>query len=290
MKAPAEVTVGAGFAVTVAVSCPQGCDLHSLPLRVTAPGGAVNDLTIGDEALALTAPARAGEHLWTVSFPTHEAAGVHHEESSRTVAISTRPIATSLAVWDVPSPVVRGSRFSIKAGAKSASGCALGGMAIEVRDQAGAVLGTGELKDTPWPGSSALYWTDIELCAPSTDDIASSTVAFAAAGLDLSHDSSSSQFSFAVVPPPEHRLTVTVIEKEKATPIEDVQVIAGVYRAATDRAGMADIQLPKGTYDLAIWKVGFEAEPTTVTVSADLAVEVAATVVPEDDPDAAWQM
>jgi len=89
---------------------------------------------------------------------------------------------------------------------------------------------------------------------------------------------------------PEHTLTVKVVEKETAKPVEDVQVLAGPYRVPTNATGVACLRVPKGTYELAIWKVGYEADPRTLTVDADLAVEIAATVVPDDDPDALWQM
>ena len=37
-------------------------------------------------------------------------------------------------------------------------------------------------------------------------------------------------------------------------------------------------------------KVGYEAPASSVTIDADAAVEVAVAVVPEENPDAAWQM
>jgi hypothetical protein len=48
--------------------------------------------------------------------------------------------------------------------------------------------------------------------------------------------------------------------------------------------------MPKGTYDVWVWKVGYEAPASSVTIDADAAVEVAVAVVPEENPDAAWQM
>jgi len=46
----------------------------------------------------------------------------------------------SLAVWDVPMPVVTGEKFPIKVGVKSASGRAPVGGRVEVSDAAGAVV------------------------------------------------------------------------------------------------------------------------------------------------------
>jgi hypothetical protein len=67
-----------------------------------------------------------------------------------------------------------------------------------------------------------------------------------------------------------------------AAPIQDVQVALGPYRAATDKAGRAHIETPAGTYDLAVWKSGFEAAPKTIEVTADLSVRVELTRLPEE--------
>src|SRR5207302_8959465 len=132
--------------------------------------------------------------------------------------------------------------------AKSAGGSSLAGTAIEVCDEAGEVLARGELNDTPWPGTDALYWTEVALRAPATAGLRIWSVKFAAAGLELPHDASSASFSIAVVDPPEHRLTVKVVAKETQAPIEDAVVCLGAYRASTGPFGVAEVMMPKGTY------------------------------------------
>jgi hypothetical protein len=116
------------------------------------------------------------------------------------------------------------------------------------------------------------------------------TVNFAAADIATPHERSSSRFSVAIVQPPEHRLTVEVFERETKAPIEDAQVRLGAYRAATGPSGRAEVAMPKGTYDLTVWKVGYEAPGQTVDVSQDGSVQVEAVVVPPENPDAAWLM
>ena len=64
----------------------------------------------------------------------------------------------------------------------------------------------------------------------------------------------------------------------------------GAYRAATGQSGSAEIMMPKGSYDLNVWKSGYDAPTTTVAIDADVTLEVAVTAVPEENPDAAWQM
>jgi hypothetical protein len=275
--------------------------LSRLPLTITAPGGTTVAAELaggggqngaGEDArtVMLTAPLQVGEHVWRVSCAPHEAGGVRHEECTLPVVVRTRPHQTSLAAWAIPSPVVTGQRFAIKAGAKSAMACDLNGRMIEVRDETGAMMAQGSLGPAPWPGTSALYWAELELQAPSQAGMFSWSVRFDAAELDIPHEDAAASFSIAIVSPPEHRLTVKVFERETAAPIADAQVRLGAYRAATDPSGLAEIMMPKGTYDVWVWKVGYEAPASSVTIDADAAVEVAVAVVPEENPDAAWQM
>ncbi len=295
--APAEVAAGTDIMLKVKVSCAAGCDLGGMPVRVTAADGTVVGSKPGTVAgqdkatdITLEAPRRVGEHTWSVVFGPQDVAGIRHEATPLPVRISTIPHATSLAVWAIPSPVVMGQRFAIKVGAKSAAGVALTGGSVEVRDESGAVVADGCLGETPLPGTSALYWTDIELPAPVTEGMHAWSVTFEPQELELPHECASTTFSASIVRPPEHRLTIKVIEKETAAPIADAQVRLGAFRAATDRAGIAEVDMPKGIYDLNVWKVGYEAPAKTVELDDNVFVEVEVVSLPEEDPDAAWLM
>jgi hypothetical protein len=295
-SAPAEVAVGSTFAVKFKVHCAEGCDLRGLPITVTPPDGWVttNALATFDDGvnesgeITLTAPKSIGEHFWSFSIASHASDVVH--DCALHLAISTRAQESSLAVWSIPSPVVTGAQFEIAVGAKSAGGCVLTGTHIEVCDQAGAVLGRGQLGDTPWPGTSALYWTSIALDAPAGAGLQTWSVRYAASDAELPHAGSSATFSVVVVPPPQHRLTIKIVAKETASPIENAQVRLGAYRAATDATGLAHMELPSGNYDLTVWKVGYEAPIRTIDVSADTTVEVEVATVPEENYDTAWRM
>jgi hypothetical protein len=190
----------------------------------------------------------------------------------------------------MPAHVVTGERFTIKVGAKSSADCTLEGQQIEICDETGSIAGHGILQGSPWPGTSGLFWTEVELVAPANDGLSSWSARFAPAGLDSAHDETSSQFHVAVVRPPEHTITVKIIEKESGAPVGDVQVRLGAYRGATDQSGLAQIRVGKGRYDLKIWKVGYEAPEKTIDIEDDLAVEIEAVALPPEDPDALWGM
>ena len=279
---PTEVAVGSDFVLTVFLSCPAGCNLSGVPVEATAPDGtattvepAHGEADTAARRIALKAPLRVGEHIWRLSCAAHESGGWHHDASLAQAPVRTRPHETSLAVWAIPSPVVTGQPFAIKVGAKSAAGCNLTGSRIAVCDEAGTMLASDVLGDTPWPGTSALYWRELTLVAPAEAGMFSWSVKFAAAELALPHCGASSCFSIAIVRPPEHRLTVKVIEQKTATPIENAQVRLGAYGAATGAAGLAELMLPKGAYDLDVWKSGYEAPTTPIAIDADLTIEVA---------------
>jgi hypothetical protein len=294
---PTEAAVGSKIAVQVKVSCYAGCDLDGAQIDVAAPGGERTTFRVSgqevDEAFAavtLNAPQTVGEHTWSVVCPAQEIAGIRHEASNASLRIATRPHATSLAVWGMPAHVTAGERFAVKVGAKSSVDCPLERQAIEICAQSGTVAARGILQSTPWPGTSGLYWTEVQLDAPMNVGIASWSVKFAPTALDSVHDDSSSQFHVAVVSPPEHMVTVKVVEKESAAPVADVQVRLGAYRGATDALGLAELRVGKGRYDLHLWKVGYEAPPRTLDIAHDLAVEIETLALPPEDPDAIWEM
>jgi hypothetical protein len=191
---------------------------------------------------------------------------------------------TSLAVWDIPTPAA-GERYSIKVGAKSSAGCALGARRIEVLDGE-AMVAAAHLGDAPWPGTDALFWAEVELQAPDPPGLVTLVVRFDAAELDEPHEGVLSPFNVSVVAKPEYTLTVKVIAD--GVPVEDAIVRLGPTRASTDASGVAAVKLAKGRYELVVWKAGYDAPKTPLTIDADAFMQIDARAVPEPDPDAVW--
>jgi hypothetical protein len=281
----------------VKARCSRGCGLSGMPIKIVAEDGALvrsefaadpGEEDIGE--IQLEAPGRTGEHIWSVTFGPHEVAGIHHDEVTIPVRTGIVPRGTSLAVWSIPSPVVTGARFAIEIGAKSAAGIAFAAQHVEVRDESGSIVAQGCLGESPYPGTAALYWTSIELTAPAREGPHTWSVEFEPSEPDLPHERASTTFSVFVVRPPEHRLTIKVIEKGTSAPIADAQVRLGAYRAATGPLGLAEMDVPTGVYDLDIWKVGYEAPTRAVRLDKNMLIEAEVLSVPEEDPDAAWLM
>ena len=172
----------------------------------------------------------------------------------------------------------------IKVGAKSSGACELQGAQVEVQDETGARIGVGTLGETPWVDTGALYWTEVDLAAPMKEGVVSWSVRFAPAAQKIPHDGSAAEFSFATVRPPEHSVTVKVVEKGTGVPIADAQVRVGAHRASTDESGLATLKTSSGTYDVVAWKGGYQSPSMTVAVTEDVGVQIEAAVIPKVDP------
>jgi len=187
---------------------------------------------------------------------------------------------TSLAVWDLASPVVAGRRATLKVGAACSRGCDLTGTAIAIHEEIGRSVGGGTLGPTPWPVTSALYWTELDVAAPDTEGAYSWTLQ---ATPEPSHEQVSSPCCFIAVNPPEHRVTLKVVEKHTGAPVDAVELRLGICRAATNEAGVAQVEVPGGAYDVTAWKIGYEILSSTADVAGDMSIqlEVASAADPE---------
>jgi hypothetical protein len=188
---------------------------------------------------------------------------------------------TTLAVWDVTSPVPIGGRVTITVGAACCSGCDLAARRIILSDENGITIGEGQLGPAPLVGTDALYWTRIEVAAPRAEGHHAWTVE--ATSFQPAHAPATTLVRVITVAPPEHRVTLHAREKGSAAPIGGVELRLGVFRATTDESGTAQLAVPAGSYQVAAWKIGYDLLSTTADVDADITIrlEVAAAARPE---------
>jgi hypothetical protein len=186
----------------------------------------------------------------------------------------------SLAVWDVPSPVIAGRRTTIRVGVTCPEGCNLSGTAVDVHNDTGEHVGAGTLRSEPWPATAALYWAELDLVAPERTGELSLCIS---ATPMLPHDDATSIVRCVVSAPPEHRVTLHVIDKTSGAPLANVDVRVGRFRAATDQAGIAPVDVPGGPYQVGTWKNGYEMASTAVVVAADATIDLELTTAREPD-------
>jgi hypothetical protein len=192
--------------------------------------------------------------------------------------VPEREHGTSLAVWDLSSPVVIGRRATLKIGLSCSSGCNLSGTPVEVHSDAGERIANGRLGSGPWPGSAALYWAELDLVAPEREGDLSLSIQ---ATPTSPHEDAATVMTFVVSRPPEHRVTLRVIDKTKGAPLAGVELRLGRFRATTDHAGIAHVEVPGGTYEVGTWKNGYEVLSQTVAIAADTTVHLELTAEPE---------
>ena len=163
---------------------------------------------------------------------------------------SVEPHSISVVVWDTPSAIESGKSFRIKFGVKCDRECRPDGWVLEVRDHDGKKLASATLSDEPWPDTTALYYTEVELAAPDKEGLYAWEARAPAADLDIPHIDGLASFSVRVVATPDCILTVEAIDMESQAPVEGARVVVHPYRAFTDEHGLAQVRVPKGEYRL----------------------------------------
>ena len=177
---PGEVDAGAEMTLKAKASCSPAADLSGQALQIMDQDGALverAELTEFDgessetSEFAVKAPVEPGAYTWLAVCPALATAGSSSEETSAPFSFTVKPHSTRVVVWDVPSTIESGETFSVKLGVNCSSECRPDGWTVEVRDQDGERRATVTFGGEPWPGTSALYYAEVELSAPDTDGL-----------------------------------------------------------------------------------------------------------------------
>ena len=226
------------------------------------------------------APLRPGTYTWLAVCPAYATAGISREETSAPFSFTVKPHSTSVVVWDAPSTIECGEKFSVKLGVKCSSECRPDGWTVEVRDHDGKKQATPTLSGEPWPGTAALYYTEVDLSAPDTEGLHAWEARAPVDGLDIPHAECIARFDVRVVPTPECLLTVVAIDMESQTPVKGAKVVVHPYRTFTDERGVAEVGVPEGEYRLFVsgkkyfpFRSDVEMK-TDVTIRAELVLDL----------------
>jgi hypothetical protein len=295
---PSEVDAGAELTVTVRASCPHGCDLTGQNVLICerdntelacAELAALDDGTFGT-ALTLRAPLEVGEHVCRAVLAAQEKDGVRHTKSTTAFSFVAIPHAASVSVWGLVSAIAAGERFSFKVGIKCSAGCRLAGRALSVTDSDGAQVAAAKLGDDVWPGTSALYFAEVEAQAPRTPGdfiwrVTSLASASTASEQNVPHAAGLCEFAVRIVAPPDHEVTVEAFDSDTQTPIKGAHVLLHPYRALTDERGMAKVKVTKGRYTLYVSGFNYIGHERIIDVTSDVTARAELAVEPEEDVD-----
>ena len=187
----------------------------------------------------------------------------------------------SLAVWDLPSPIVAGRHATLKIGVSCPDGCNLSGTTVNVYNETGERISAGTLGSAAWPATTALYWAELDLVASDREGERSLSIHASPAS---PHADATSVVRIVVSRPPEHRVTLHLIDKTSGAPLAGVELRLGRFRTATNDQGVAQVEVPGGSYNVGTWKNGYEVLSRTVDITSDTAMylELAATQEAEE--------
>jgi len=291
--APTEVDAGAELTVTVRASCAHGCDLngHGVSIRdrddaelVCAELAALENETFGT-ALALRAPLQVGEHIWRAVLAAQENEDVRHAESATAFSFTATPHTASMNVWGLPSAISAGERFRFNVGIRCSAGCKLAGRAVSITDHEGAQIAATKLGDDVWPGTSALYFAEVEAQAPPTPGDFSWQVTTPASEQDVPHAAGSCDFAVKVVASPDHEVTVEALDRDTQAPIKGAHVLLHPYRALTDERGVAKVKVAKGRYTMFVSGFNYIGHERIIDVASDVTARAELVVEPEEEVD-----
>ena len=180
------------------------------------------------------------------------------------------PHTTNVVVWDIPSAIEVGERFTIKVGIKCADECQLANRDIRVEDDEGTQLATGTPGVDPWPGTTGLYAAEVELEAPAAEGLYMWSVKSLGSDGEIPHAEGSTSFGVRVVSHPEYLVTVETVDQESQTPLSGARVVMHPYKAVTDERGIAKVRVAKGAYRLFVSQSRYLTFGLPVEVDADM--------------------
>jgi hypothetical protein len=291
---PSEADAGAELTLKAELSGLSAADLQDRTLLIADEHGTrVQTFELGtlDAAsretpeLIVNAPVAPGRYTWRAVL---QGAGGPDNDASAMFSFVVKPHDLQLVVWDVPSAIKCGAPFSIKLGVKCSASCRPDGWAVEVRDHDGKVRATALVGDDPWPGTEALYATELELRAPTTEALHEWSASTRLADLDEAHNAAGTDFGVRAVPAPECLLTVIAIDKDSGAAIERTKVVAHPYRAFTDARGTATLELPRGTYRVFVSGKGYAPFRSDVELVQDSTLTAALVLDGEPSDADVW--
>ncbi|HZK24105.1 MAG TPA: hypothetical protein VFC74_01820 [Oscillospiraceae bacterium] len=287
---PANVYAGVFMTLKVKVSCTAACSLKGqLVLILDHTDQVVKELRLitpyrgayETDQFVLQAPHNPGEYTWTAVFPQQERDNVSHKRAAADFNFTVKAHhATSIAVWDVTSPVAIKTASRVKVGVKCSVGCQLTGRQIEIYNQSGHKAAEATLGDVPWKGTDSMYWTEITIPAPDTTGYSTWQARFSESELET-HLAKQASFGFTVVNSPECSMTVQVVERESKVPVSNASIIMHPYRIKTDEKGRATLAVAKGEYKLFVTREDkYELWQQTVQVTAEQTITAELAVTP----------
>jgi hypothetical protein len=291
---PTEVDAGAEITLQARVSSTPPRDLRGRELLIkdgedallaAVPFTEFNGETSETSAFRLVAPRTPGEFRWAAVLRSPADGDEAHGELSTAFSFVVRAHKVTLLVWDVPPAIQGGTEFRIKVGVKCSSECSLAGTNFLICDEQGVQQALGNVSEAIWPGSGALRFAEVTLRAPEATGLFKWRVAVQRSDEGLPHMEATAAFGVRFVPPPECLVKVEAFDAQAHTPVKGATVVMHPYRSATDERGVAELRLPRGSYNILVSAPRHAALTRAIEVTQDLTTRFELTSVPRQDPN-----
>jgi hypothetical protein len=181
---------------------------------------------------------------------------------------------TSIAVWDIVSPVQLSTIIKIRVGAKCSKGCNLANSQIVIHNSQGTQIAMGVLGDTLYSAAVALYWTEIKLVAPAATGIHTWKATLSTAEQEPAHAKASIDFNINVVEMAENTVTIVAVGQHNQNMLTDAHIMLRPYSGYTDNEGMLTLKVADGHYELYVTKDRYEDYTLSITVTGDVTLRV----------------
>jgi hypothetical protein len=286
---PAEVDAAADLTLRAKVSCSPACDLRGKTLSIRDQDGALVsriELTEFDgetnetNKFMVKAPDKAGAYTWLAEGPASADEGLSDMETSAPLSFQVKPHMTNIVVWEVPSAILAGEKFSIKIGIRCSSGCQPTGREMGIYDHEGTSVAKLALRSDVWPGTAALYFAEVELQAPDIQGLFKWEAKVPASDSELPHGEASLAFGVTFVKPPDFRVIVEAVDRETQAPLRGARVRMHPYRAVTDARGVAQLNVPKGAYKIFVSAPKYISVRTNSEVTENMTTKAGLTLEP----------
>ncbi len=283
-QAPAEVYAGANFALYVGIDCADDYDLAGTKIQIvdqenkliTETEWPPKEALIDGKALfTLPAPMQVGKYTWKVLFCGEDGDIDFEPEEIASVSFIVKPHLISMSTWGIPSPVEKGSVFSVNIGAACCGQCSLAGLSLHIENDDGQIVATGALRPEVKPKTNNTYWTELQLTAPDDEAVHRYVVKCAAPELVCPHaEVEPEPFMFRTAPSAELLVTVIAVTERDKDPIEDAYVMLGLIKGTTGKDGKATVKVPKGVLELTVLRKDYITQTMIVEVTEDMTLTV----------------
>ena len=275
--------IGLKADITVQVTCSEACDLSGGTILV----GGSNDQVLAERTLryfdsvtnvnttgsfSIQIPNEPGEHrLAVIFFPrANELADTDHAITQTEFCIKAAPHSTGMVMWrDEYMPVPVGNEYQLRVGVNCNDGCSLLGQKVNVY-QDDVYITTVELLE-PIAPRRAFYQNQITLTAPSEVGSYTLVCRFEPEGLELSHESKSSQYVLTTTVRPQCRLELSAVNADTGAPVDYVDFYVqpkggNTGLARSDGNGKASMAVPWGEHHISVIREDYQGVMSDITI------------------------